>query len=74
MILFFSKPDSTESIINVFKGNSKEEIVVGRYDQFELMYKDALNDNLNNFFYTTPKYLLLRYSIFKEVLEDINYK
>ena len=71
---FFSKPDSTEAIINVFKGNSKEEIVVGRYDQFELMYKDALNDNLNNFFYTTPKHLLLRYSIFKEVLEDINYK
>jgi len=71
---FFSKPDSTESIISIIKGNIKEEIVVGRFDQFELMYKDALNNNLNNFFYSTPKHVLLRYSIFKKVLEDINYK
>ena len=68
---FFSKPEITESRIIVTKENSKYEIVVGRYNQFELMYRDALNNNIKKFFYSTPKHLMIRYSIFNEVMENI---
>jgi hypothetical protein len=68
---FYSKPDLTNTRIVVSKDKSIRNIEVGIYDQFEIMYTDALNENLSKFEYSNLENLFLRYSLFKRITENI---
>jgi predicted dehydrogenase len=68
---FYSKPDLTNTEIAVSRDKSFHNIEVGVYDQFEIMYTDALSKDLSEFEYSNLKNLSLRYSLVKEIIENI---
>ena len=68
----YSKPDETEINIKVYGDNYKEDIDVGTYDQFYLMYKDLINNNLNNFSYMNYDNFQRRYKIFNQIYKEIS--
>ena len=70
---FYSKPDETHSKIIISKGQATEELSVGTYDQFKIMYLDALKNNFDKFNYSDHKRLIKRYEIYKLILNEITF-
>ena len=69
----FSKPDGTDTKIIIKNGELTEEINVGVYDQFEIMYMDAINNKKSKFNYSNYKNLIKRYEIYKKISDEINF-
>ena len=66
---FYSKPDNTEVKIETLDNNP--DLKIGIYDQFKIMFEDALRDDTKKFEYSNNINLLNRYSLFKKVFEEI---
>ena len=62
----FSKPDNTETKITL-NNEVSEELQVGVFDQFEIMYNDILKENLSRFKYSSYENILKRYKLYNSI-------
>ena len=69
----FSKPDETDTKIIMKDQNISKDINIGIYDQFQIMYLDALNNDLSKFNYSRHKNLIKRYEIYKKISDEIKF-
>ena len=68
----FSKPNDTLTKINLKDSKESSEIKIGKYDQFQIMYQDVIENNMTKFEYTNHENLLKRYNLVSAVLDEIN--
>ena len=69
----FSKPDETDTKIILKDQNVSKDINIGIYDQFQIMYLDAINNDLSKFNYSSYKNLIKRYEIYKKISDEIKF-
>ena len=69
----FSKPDGTDTKIILKDQNMSKDINIGIYDQFQIMYLDAINNDLSKFKYSSYKNLIKRYEIYKKISDEIKF-
>ena len=68
----FSKPDDLISKINLSNNNTISEIEIGKFDQFQNMYEDIINGDLDRFEYSNFANLLVRYNLIQEIIYSID--
>ncbi len=68
---FFSKPEDTKLKIEIKKD---EDIEIGIFDQFELMYSNLLQENFSHFEYSSYENVITRYKLFKKIFDLANTK
>ena len=58
--------------VNVNNSKNSSEVNIGKYDQFQIMYQDLIDNNFLKFEYSNHENLLKRYNLMREVLKEIN--
>ena len=67
--MFFSKPENFESFYNVSSDGENEDVPVGNFNQFQIMYEDIIL-NQKEFAYNSYDNLCKRYGFIRKLLND----
>lgn len=68
----FSKPDDTYTKVKIKDSKKSSEVNIGKYDQFQIMYQDLIDNNFLKFEYSNHENLIKRYNLMREVLKEMN--